>query len=215
MSIITKTAPPMRLKLSADRAKTGVFSGYGSVVGNIDSYGDIIEPGAFAATLQAHRDAKTAPLMLWQHKTDQPIGRWTDFSEDKTGLFMVGQINLETSKGRDAWAHIEAGDINGLSIGYRTVRSAPDGILNRLHELQLLEVSVVSFPANQAARIQLGSKRELEDVLVKSGLSKEAASRLANGGWPALVGSSPGPSPDTVKQAAERIVRLTQTMRKA
>lgn len=209
----SKIAPPLRLKLAADQSKSGVFSGYGSVTGNVDSYGDIVEAGAFANSIRKHLAASTAPLMLWHHRPDHPIGQWTEFTEDKTGLHLVGQVNLDSSRGRDAWAHIEAGDVNGLSIGYREVRSRPDGIFRRLDEIDLLEVSVVSFPANAAARIQLNSKRELEEVLVKSGLSKEAATRLANGGWPALAGA-PVLSPQAVKTAAAEIRRMAETIRK-
>lgn len=206
-----KRAPALRIKFAAESA--GLISGLGSLFGNVDSHGDIVEPGAFAKSLSQHRATKTAPLMLWQHNADEPIGRWIEFEETREGLALRGQINLGSSRGRDAWAHIEAGDVDGLSIGYREVRARPDGPYRRIDEVDLLEVSVVSFPANRGARIHLASKRELEDALIKSGLSREAASRVARGGWPALAGDDAEVQTRNVNEAAARIERLAEAMR--
>ncbi len=133
----------------------GLLSGYASVFGGKpDSHGDIIAPGAYAASLKAHREAGTAPLMLWQHDPHQPLGRWLDLKEDETGLQVTGQLVLDTVKGREAHALLKAGALNGLSIGYRVIdfeRLPGGGRL--LKEIELIEISLVSIPAASAARI--------------------------------------------------------------
>ena len=151
----------------------------------------MIEPGAFAASLEDHRKAGTAPVMLWSHKPDEPIGRWLSLKEDPIGLLVRGKVNLDTVRGREAHAHIVGGDVTGLSIGYLI---PPGGIsldqktgVNRLSAVTLEEVSVVTVPANRLARIRVESKGELEELLRKSaGFSREAARRVAAGGFDAL-----------------------------
>ncbi|MEP7240634.1 MAG: HK97 family phage prohead protease [Devosia sp.] len=210
MSLQNKSAQVFRIKFAATGAP-GAFSGYGSIFGNVDSYGEIVEPGAFNASLLKHRSDGSAPLMLWGHNPDQPIGKWTEIVEDKRGLYLRGMLNLASSRGKDAWAHVEAGDVDGLSIGYREVKAKQDGIYRRLEVLDLMEVSIVTFPANGAARI--GSKRELEAVLTKSGLSQGAAAKIAAGGWPALARNSSDFEIETVNAAAARIAGLAHSMR--
>jgi len=114
-------------------------------------------------------------------------------SEDKRGLRVEGQLNLKTDGGRAAFEHVRAGDVGGLSIGY----VVPDGGRKyiskgtfEVSEVDLYEVSLVTVPANPAARIQgvksLSSKSEAIDMLRECGLSRKAASRFAAGGWTAL-----------------------------
>lgn len=202
-----KTSPTYRIKLAAD-TKTGRISGYGSVVGNPDSYGDIVSPGAFATSLRKHQKDGTRPAMLWAHRPGEPVGRWNELKEDSTGLFLVGDINLESSWGRDAWAAVEGGDVDGLSIGYREITARPDGIYRRLDELDLVEVSIVTFPANPKARIRLSGKRDLEELLTKAGLPKNAAAKVAAGGWDAL---SPGDADDDEEAAARALLAAVKT----
>lgn len=182
----TKSFSAFRFGMKA--TAEGQISGYGSIFGNVDSYGEVVERGAFTDTLQRHKEAGTAPLMLWQHDAQKPIGRWDHMAEDSVGLFMSGQINTGTSWGRDAWAAVSAGDIDGLSIGYVETKTRPDGALLRLEAVDLREVSVVSMPANRKARIRLTGKSDLEDLLTDSGLSNAAAKKIVAGGWSALVG---------------------------
>lgn len=136
-------------------ADAGLLSGYASVFGGKpDSYGDVIAPGAYAASLKAHREAGTVPLMLWQHDPNNPIGRWFDIKEDATGLNVTGQLVLDTVKGREAHALLKAKALNGLSIGYRVIdfeRLPGGGRL--LKQIELIEISLVSIPAAPAARI--------------------------------------------------------------
>lgn len=168
----------------------GRVLGHGSVFNDVDSYGDKVAPGAFAKSLATG----LLPKMLWQHNPDRPIGKWLSVREDGKGLLVDGQLNLKTTAGRDAFEHLLAGDVDGLSIGYREVRAKTEGNVRVLHELTLYEVSVVTFPALPSATVstvakQVSSKSELVDLLREVGLPKAAAARVAAGGWPALAGA--------------------------
>lgn len=138
-----------RLKLS-EVSDAGRFSGYASVFGNVDSYGDIVERGAFARTI----DAKGGRFpILWQHNAEEPIGVSVAMGEDPHGLAVDGELNLETRRGREAHALLKQGALEGLSIGYETVNAERDGKHRRLTEVKLWEFSVVTFPANQLATV--------------------------------------------------------------
>jgi hypothetical protein len=160
------------------------FSGYGSVFGNVDSYGDVVAPGAFRASLEEHKAAGTSPLMLLNHDAwDQlPIGIWTSLEEDAYGLKITGQL-LDTAMGRDTYTALKGGAISGLSIGFRVrafeVRQTQDDPLRTITEAELIEVSVVTLPANVKARVlavkSMGQEmtvRDLEGLLREVGLSK-------------------------------------------
>ncbi|MBU1313977.1 MAG: HK97 family phage prohead protease [Alphaproteobacteria bacterium] len=174
----------------------GIVVGYASTFGGEpDSHGDIIAPGAFASSLAQHKSSGTLPAMLWAHKGDQPIGKWTSMREDGHGLLAEGSLNLRTSAGRDAWEHLKAGDADGLSIGYRLPSGSEeyqrDGS-TLLKEIHLVEVSVVVIPSNRSARVSalksINSKSDLVDLLREAGLARSAAQRVAAGGYPALAG---------------------------
>lgn len=143
------------LETKFQASEAGLMSGYASTFGGkADSYGDVVAPGAYAASLKAHREAGTMPLLLWQHDTMQPVGRWLDIKEDETGLHVTGRLILETVRGAEAYALLKGGALNGLSIGYRVKDSErlPNGG-RLLKEIELIEVSLVSIPAASAARI--------------------------------------------------------------
>jgi len=132
----------------------GVFRGYASVFGAKDSYGDVVAPGAFAASLAQHKTAGTRPLLLWQHRVDEPIGVWTSVREDISGLLVEGKLVTEAPDGAKAHALLKAGAINGLSIGFKTRKSSllPNGG-RLLEEIDLYEISLASLPSLQAARV--------------------------------------------------------------
>lgn len=168
------------------------FSGYGAVFGNVDSYGDVIAPGAFAKSLAQHLTEGTEPMMFLNHDAfgSLPIGRWTDMSEDGYGLKVSGEL-LDTSMGRDTYVALKAGALNGLSIGFRPIafdmRSKPEDPRRTLKEVDLVEVSVVTLPANTKARVQavksMGedlSVRDLEQLLRECGLSKSESIAVAS-----------------------------------
>lgn len=128
----------------------GIFEGYAAVFGNEDLVGDIIEPGAFAKTLQEN---PKIPI-LWQHNPSEPIGVTLAAVEDGKGLRVQGQLNLETTRGREAYALLKQGALKGLSIGYDTIKEAWDGTVRRLKEIRLWEWSLVTFPANPMAQVE-------------------------------------------------------------
>jgi HK97 family phage prohead protease len=145
--------------LEIKRSPSGTeISGYASVFGNVDSDGEIVDRGAFLASLAQHRKAGTQPLMLWQHDPHQVIGKWDHFEEDSTGLLATGRLLPAVQRAAEAIALVSEGAIYGLSIGFNTVR---DRVINRVRHLEvlkLLEVSLVSFASNSVARIHLSGK---------------------------------------------------------
>lgn len=151
----------------------GQFEGHGSVFNNEDSYGDIVVPGAFTKSLEEHKAAGTLPAMLWQHDPAQPIGVYSEMREDQRGLYVKGQLLLETAKGREVHAMIKAKAVRGLSIGFVT-RAWEWKEENRIvKDVDLWEVSLVTFPANKLAGVNdvksgesvPSTERELEQFL--------------------------------------------------
>ena len=129
-----------------------VVEGYASLFGRVDRGGDRVMPGAFHAAL-ARRGAGGVRL-LWQHDPAEPIGRWTEIREDRAGLFVRGVLVTEAARGRDAAALVAAGALDGLSIGFRTVRARrePRSGVRELVEIDLWEISLVTFPLLAEAR---------------------------------------------------------------
>lgn len=182
------------LKFSGD-GDVMTISGYGAVFGNVDAYGDVIAPGAFAASLAAHKNAGTMPQMLLEHGISPlPIGVWKSMAEDGHGLKVEGEF-LTTSLGIDSWKAAKAGAIGGLSIGYRPtefqMRQRPEDPRRLLKSVDLMEVSLVGRPANDKARVaqikSIQTIREFEDFLRdEGGLSAAEAKRVASHGFKAL-----------------------------
>jgi len=130
------------------------IAGYASLFGATDQGGDVVEKGAYAASLQRLSASGGRVKMLWQHDPAQPIGVWDDVHEDARGLYVKGRILAEVERGREAVALLAAGAIDGLSIGYRTLQATRDGKGQRLlAELDLWEVSLVTFPMLPEARV--------------------------------------------------------------
>ena len=128
--------------------------GYASLFGVRDLAGDVVEMGAFARSL-ARRPAREI-AMLHQHEADAAIGRWDVVAEDDKGLFVMGRILSTRPTGAYAAALVRAGVLDGLSIGFRTVRAVddPTHAIRRLVEIDLLEISLVAFPMLPAARLR-------------------------------------------------------------
>lgn len=150
---MTDALHPVELDTKAVQ-EDGTFSGYAAVFGTKDQGGDIIRKGAFAASLAAVPAARVK--LLWQHSREEPIGVWTSFVEDEYGLKAEGRLILETAKGREAHALMKAGALDGLSIGYRTIRATRDNTKSAriLEEIALKEVSLVTFPMHADATVQ-------------------------------------------------------------
>ena len=167
----------------------GTVEGYGSVFGVRDNYDDVIAKGAFVQSLKDHKAAGTMPAMLWQHDADKPIGIWTEMVEDEKGLRIKGQLAMETVKGKEAHALLKMGALNGLSIGFMSKEWAYDREteVRTLTAIDLWEVSLVTFPANEKARVtnvksadELQAPKDAEKVLRDAGFSKSDATAFVS-----------------------------------
>ncbi|WP_133486513.1 HK97 family phage prohead protease [Aliiroseovarius marinus] len=139
------------------------IDGYASFFDQVDNGGDVVAQGAYAKSLDELKAKGRGVKMLWQHDPAQPIGIWDEVREDAKGLYVKGRILSDVEKGREAAALIEAGAIDGLSIGYRTKKSTKTQTGGRrLTELELWEVSLVTFPMLPTARV--GAKGDAPDA---------------------------------------------------
>jgi HK97 family phage prohead protease len=131
----------------------GSIEGYASLFGEVDAARDMVMPGAFAQTLKA-RGLRRIP-MLFQHDPSEPIGIWLDLKEDFRGLRARGRLIPDVRRARELLSLLRAGAVDGLSIGYRTVRGAidPKTRVRRLHQVDLWEISIVTFPLLNGARV--------------------------------------------------------------
>jgi len=129
------------------------ISGYASLFNAEDKGGDVVQKGAYTASLARLSKAGGKVKMLWQHDPMQPIGVWDEIYEDDKGLFVKGRLLTEVQVGREAMILLQAGAIDGLSIGYRTVRAEKSAKGRLLHEIDLWEVSMVTFPMLPEARV--------------------------------------------------------------
>ena len=155
--------PNESCELKFDSKKIGVFEGYASKFGGVDSYGDTILKGAYKKTLKNDR----SPSMFVNHDSYVvPVGDWIELSEDENGLFVVGQVDMNHKDGPTVHSALKRGAMDGLSIGYKVAKGG--GVENDtggmdLSEIILREISVVNFPADDAARIS-NVKQEIEDL---------------------------------------------------
>lgn len=129
---------------SREREGSVRFAGYAAVFDHVDRGGDVVRRGAFAG-------ASKVPL-LWQHKPEAVIGTVEYLREDARGLRVIGRVSARTAAGREAVAALKGGGVSGLSFGYR-VREASEGRPRELRALDLVEVSLVSFPMQPLARV--------------------------------------------------------------
>lgn len=168
-------------------SEDGMIEGYGSVFGVRDSYSDVVAAGAFKASLAAHKSAGSMPALLWQHRADEPIGVWKSMEEDEKGLLVRGQLAMDTVRGREAQSLLKMGALNGLSIGFYSKQWTYDREtdVRTLTEVDLWETSLVTFPANTAARVTavksidaLESLRDVEQMLRERGFTKTEAVAL-------------------------------------
>ncbi|WEK02783.1 MAG: HK97 family phage prohead protease [Candidatus Devosia phytovorans] len=128
----------------------GRFSGYASLFNILDSGGDVVMPGAFAKSLGKRRDRVR---MLFQHDPKEPVGIWETIAEDGHGLFVAGRLVPGVERADALRRLIAQGALDGLSIGFRTVRATREGGTRKLWQIELFEISIVTFPMMEAARI--------------------------------------------------------------
>lgn len=157
------------------------ITGYASLFGAADQGGDVVQSGAYSASLTRLAKAGGSVKMLWQHDPTRPIGIWDEVREDGRGLFVKGRLLLEVQAAREAHTLLKAGAIDGLSIGYRTLRSEKaDGGRRLLHEIELWEVSLVTFPMLPEARVQAEvSDAEMDLARTLADTFREAREMLA------------------------------------
>ena len=132
----------------------GTVEGYASLFGEIDAARDMVMPGAFARTLKT-RGIRRVP-MLFQHDPAEPVGVWLELVEDFRGLRARGRLIPEVARGRELLALLRAGAVDGLSIGFRTVKGRvdPASRVRRIIDLDLWEISIVTFPLLAGARVR-------------------------------------------------------------
>ena len=142
--------PPIsRLALFPD----GAIEGYASLFGEVDQARDMVMPGAFTQTLK-QRGLRKIP-MLFQHDPAEPVGVWLELKEDWRGLRARGRLIPDVMRARELLSLLKAGAVDGLSIGYRTVRGQidPKSRVRRLYQVDLWEISIVTFPLLNGARV--------------------------------------------------------------
>ncbi len=155
------------------------IEGYASLFGQRDRGGDTVMPGAYGAALARLRASGGRVRMLWQHDPAQPIGVWDEVFEDARGLRVKGRLLAEVARAREAAALVASGALDGLSIGYRTVRAERDPAGGRrLIELELWEVSLVTFPMLPVARV--AAKADAETVAALDALAATLRSARAS-----------------------------------
>lgn len=197
----------VEVKFAADQidAATGEFKGYGAIFGNVDSHGDIIEPGAFKQSLSDWKSRGRWPTMKLMHGGSAvnpfgdslPVGKWSLMQEDARGLYVEGKLSsLNTDFGKRVHGLMMDGALDGLSIGYRVKQYSPgvdDDTCRRLEHLDLMELSLVDDPSNDKARVtavkaaaEVKTIREFEQFLRDvGGYSNAAAKAIASGGFKA------------------------------
>lgn len=188
---------PLTIKAVSDN---GEFEGYGSVFGNKDSHDDIVVPGAFKASLDSWREKGRLPALLWQHNMQEPIGVYTDMKEDEHGLYVKGRLLIDDDPlAKRAHAHMKAGSLGGLSIGYmiKDWEYASEKEAWLLKDIDLWEVSLVTFPSNEEARIsnvksaldrgETPRPSDVERTLREVGFSKAQAQAFMAKGYSAIA----------------------------
>lgn len=206
---------PLEMK-SVD--KDGTFEGYASIFNREDMGGDIVLPGAFRESIG--RRGPSGIKLLYQHDACQPIGTWTSIEEDTRGLYVQGRLMREVIRAREVHALMRAGALDGLSIGFKTIRARKDrgrGV-RRLEKVDLWEISIVTFPLLPEARVAstkarpfagyTPTQRELERWLTRdAGLSRTEARALTRNGFSGLKAQRDAGRTPTIEADLARQIR--------
>jgi HK97 family phage prohead protease len=224
LPMLTLTASELKyIALDLKRVEPdGTFSGYASLFNEPDLGGDVVLPGAFRDSL-AKRTARGIKMLL-QHDPAQPIGVWDELKENAHGLFARGHLMLDVARARETLSLMRAGALDGLSIGFRTVvgrRDAKTG-LRRLAQIDLWEISIVTFPLLPNARVAhvkarafaggtIPTEREFERWLTQdAGLSRSQARAVIRFGHKGLTmqDAAAGHPRDPLLATIEKATRL-------
>jgi HK97 family phage prohead protease len=169
-------------------SEEGAFEGYASQMTR-DRGGDIVDMGAFDRSIAKHKANNTMPKMLWQHDPSKVVGVWDEMRQDENGLYVKGRCVRSTSLGKDCHELLRAGAIDSMSIGYVTLDSEYEdgGDTRRLKEVDLWEISLVTFPMNEDARVtavkRIESIRDVERLLRDGGVPGQFAKLVALHGF--------------------------------
>jgi HK97 family phage prohead protease len=185
-----KTTNGLQFKYASERGNA--IEGYASRFGERDLHGDVIDAGAYTKTLNDLGTSGHRLPMLWAHEMGDLIGSWSELRQDDAGLYVVGTINQDVERGREALSLVKGGDLSGMSIGYRVPDEGAKWIEGARHltAIDLMEVSLVAIPAAPRARVILKELAGLEDfaeVLRSAGVSRREAEFVARKSWPAIV----------------------------
>jgi HK97 family phage prohead protease len=210
---------PMEVKEVSD---SGEFSGYLSVFGNEDAYGDVVMPGAFKDSLKEWEGKGKLPPILWQHNWHEPVGPFTKLIEDKKGLYFEGKLLIaDVQRAREAHALVKNNVVSGMSMGFNTLVQQEDHENNtrQLLKVKLWEGSIATFPANEEAQIEavksildsgvLPDLKTFEKFLREAGFSKSQAAAVANHGLSYLLRSESEGAGD--EQVAALVANLKST----
>ena len=202
---------PLKIKSLTD---TGEFEGYGSVFGVEDSYSDVVVKGAFQKSLSSWAEKGRLPSLLWQHKMSEPIGIYTEMKEDDHGLYVKGRLLIDDDPlAKRAYAHAKAGSLGGLSIGFILKDWEYDSSrgVYLLKEIDLWEVSLVTMPANDEARIsevksmlekgETPSPTVIERALREVGFTRSQAKGFMAKGYSAIDSQREAESPNEALQS--------------
>lgn len=179
---------PARLALTPD----GVIEGYASLFGEIDQARDMVMPGAFTQTLKL-RGLRKIP-MLFQHDPSEPVGVWLEMKEDLRGLWARGRLIPDVTRARELLALLQAGAVDGLSIGYRTQRGQiePKTRVRKLYQVDLWEVSIVTFPLLNGARVSAVKEAPMSRLRAQA---ERDWTNLASPNLTRIAGATDAPAP--------------------
>lgn len=200
--------------------KEGRISGYASVYTNVDNGFDQVMPGAFTESVKAINAGNQSLPILWQHRQDEPIGMWDIVADFDDRLEVSGKLIKGVTRADDTYKLLEAGAVNGLSIGYRTTKATKNNGVREIREAKLFEVSVVTFPMNELARVNgVKSDFNLEDVkavLIEGGFDEEVALAVAEHGFDGamkmLGKTKPEPQAPELTALLTKLQGLKETM---
>ncbi len=203
----------------------GIFEGYASVFNDIDNVRDKVEAGAFTQSLQAHRVSGRMPPLLWQHDTREPIGVFREIREDHKGLFVKGQLFIDDiARAKQAHKLMSENALSGLSIGFKTIDSEIDPMtgVRTLLKIDLMEISLVTFPALDSARVsavktaldsgRIPHIREFEAFLRDAGFSRKQAKSIVAGGYKTIETLRDAGSAKSFGSDVSALSRLTERL---
>jgi len=223
----------LEIKSAEPQAEDGLmsFSGYGAVFGNVDAYGDIIEKGAFRKTIEEFKASGRWPAMLSQHggwgltaRDMTPVGVWTEMKEDDHGLYVEGVL-ADTERGRELYTLMKMQPrpaIDGMSIGFYCTDYTDEKVvgdtIRHITGIDLVELSLVTFPANGEARVgEVKSEdlsiRDAEHALRDAGFSRAEAKRILAEGFSSSTSLRDAEAKDDTSELAELLRRNISAMK--